>query len=210
LSVADSAERIVLNALGTTTMLDDLKTQLGSSIVTMRRFLERPITMTQGNVTLGVPESTLRQQAREEKRRRVKQMKRDLYQMLEQHPGSRQIMRHLDLAERTLRAGGLDALEALPIRIIAKALAQMERLVWDWSPAGLAELRSRMAVIVKNRAREVAAAEAVSTSSLELEMAETDVTEVEQSAFAEMERSWAGQMPEGVAAAKAAEEQKAA
>jgi hypothetical protein len=190
-------------------MLDDLKTQFGSSLGNMRRFLQRPITVTQGNVTLGVPASALRQQAREEKRQRVKHMKRHLYTMLEQHPGSRQLMRHLDLAERTLRSGGIEALEALPIRVIAKALAQMERLVWDWSPAGLAELRSRMAVMVKNRANEVTP-EAVSTSSLELEMLETDLTEVEHSAFAEMERSWAGQMPEAVAAAKVEEEEKKA
>jgi hypothetical protein len=147
----------------------------------------------------------LKEQARNERRRREKQMRRDLYQMLEQHPGSRQIMRHLDLAERTLRSGGIKAFEALPIRVIAKALAQMERLVWDWSPEGLAELRSRMAVMVKNRSREVTA-EAISTASLELEMSQTDVTEVEHSEFEEMERSWAGQMPEAVAAAKAESE----
>jgi hypothetical protein len=190
------------------TMLDDLKTQLGSSMHTVRRFLQRPITVTQGNVTLGVPASALKEQARDERRRREKRMRRDLYQMLEQHPGSRQIMRHLDLAERTLRSGGLKAFEALPIRVIAKALAQMERLVWDWSPAGLAELRSRMAVMVKNRSREVTA-EAISTASLELEMAQThvtDVTEVEHAEFEEMERSWAGQMPAAIAAAKAESE----
>ena len=53
-------------------------------------------------------------------------MRHDLYQLLEQHPASRQLVRHLDLVERTLRRGGLEALEALPIRVITKALAQLE------------------------------------------------------------------------------------
>ena len=188
-------------------MLDDLKSQLGHSVQSMRRFLERPISMTQGNVTLGVPASSLRDQAQEERRQRVRQMRRDLYQLMQQHPDSRQLMRHLDWVERTLRHEGYAAVEALPVRVIAKALAQLERLVWDWSPAGLAELRSRMAVMVKSR-RPEAEAYAASTAAVELDMATspchaTDVSEVDHAAFEEMERSWAGQMPEGMATASA-------
>jgi hypothetical protein len=184
-------------------MLDDLKSQLGSSMHTVGRFLVRPITVKKGNVTLGLTESTLRAQAREEKRERVKRMRRDLFTLMEQHPESRQLMRHLDLAERTLRHGGLQALEKLPVRVIAKALAQMERLVWDWTPVGLAELRSRMAVMVKNRAhepsRQAAAVEAPEPDTSRA----ADVTEVEHAEFEEMERSWAGRMPEGVMSAQA-------
>jgi hypothetical protein len=185
-------------------MLDDLKSQLGSSMHTVGRFLVRPITVKKGNVTLGLTASTLRAQAREDKRERVKRMRRDLFTLMEQHPESRQLMRHLDLAERTLRQGGLQALEKLPIRVIAKALTQMERLVWDWSPVGLAELRSRMAVMVKSRAHEPTREAATVEASEPDTSRAADVTEVEHAEFEEMERSWDGRMPEGLRSAQAA------
>jgi hypothetical protein len=188
-------ERIRIDTSRFRTMLDDLKNQLGSSMKNVRRFLERPITLVEGNVTLGVSQSSLRAQAREEKRRHERLMKRDLYQLLEQHPSSRQLLRYLDLVERTLRRGGLDALEDLPVRVIAKALHEMERLVWDWSSAGLAELRSRLAVMVKTRPLD-AQREAANTAALELDEARrADVSEVDHAMYEEMERSWTGVMP---------------
>lgn len=173
-------------------MLNDLKTQFSHSMQTMRRLLQQPI---------GAVESSHspRSQAREERRQRVRRMRRDLYQLLEQHPASRQLMRHLDLVERTLRAQGLTAVEALPARVIAKALVQLERLVWDWSPVGLAELRSRLAVIVKNQPIDVRAPAA---RSIPQELA--DVTEVDHATFEAMARSWHGRVPEAASAAQAA------
>ena len=187
-------------------MLNDLKAQLGSSMQTVRRFLERPISVKKGGLTLGVPASSQRAQARDEQRQRVRRMRRDLYELMQQHPGSRQLMRHLDLVEHTLRREGFAAVEKLPVRVIAKALTQLERLVWDWTPVGLAELRSRLAVMVKNRVPE-AEQEAASTAALELDLVShhtggvTEVTEVDHAEFEEMERSWAGQLPAGAAAA---------
>ena len=185
-------------------MLNDLQSKFGSSMKTVRRFLQRPLSVQQGNLTLGVAASNLRAQARDDHRQRVRRMRRDLYELMQQHPSSRQLMRHLDLVERTLRHEGYTAVEALPVRVIAKALTQLERLVWDWSAPGLAELRSRLAVMVKNRQPE-AEQDAANTAALELDMAThhgtADVTEVDHADFEEMERSWAGQMPEGVAKA---------
>jgi hypothetical protein len=184
-------------------MLDVLKSQLGSSIHSVKRFLERPISVRAGNVTLGVAASNQRQQARDQKRQRDRLMKRELYTLMEQHPSSRQLMRHLDLVERTLRKGGLDAVEKMPVRVLMQALTQLERLVWDWSALGLAELRSRIAVMVKTRPMETEREEALSTASIELELAgHADVSEVDHATFEEMERSWIGAMPAGVAAAK--------
>lgn len=187
-------------------MIKDLKAQLGSSMQTMRRFLQRPVSVGKGTLTLGVPPSHLRKQAREEERQRVRRMRRDLYELMEQHPGSRELMRHLDMLERTLRRDGYTAVEVLPVRVVTKALAQLEKLVWDWSPTGLAELRSRLAVMVKNRQPE-ADQEAASTAAIELDMAtqhsSADVSEVDHATFEEMERSWIGEMPAGAAAAQA-------
>ena len=203
--------RMCLSASGLTTMFNDFKSHLGNSMHSVKRFLERPITVSEGNVTLGIPQSSLREQQREERRAKVRTMKRDLYTLLEQHPTSRTVMRYLDLVERTLRRGGLEAIEALPVRVISKALVEMERLVWDWSPAGLAELRSRLAVMVKTRPPE-AETGAPTTASIALDdfgrstdlgdLAE--VTEVDHSAYEETERSWAGQMPAELAAAQKA------
>ncbi len=179
-------------------MLNDLKSQLGDSMNTMRRLFQRPAS--------GDPARSARAQEREERRQRVRRMRRDLYTLLEQHPTSRELMRHLDLVERTLRQQGFAAVEALPVRVIAKALNQLERLVWDWSPVGLAELRSRMAVIVKTRPAEAAPEATTVPEAHELAIDShqaAEVTEVDHAAFEEMERSWSGRMPSTVAAALA-------
>ena len=184
-------------------MLNDIKSQFGSSLHTVRRFLQRPINVDKGNLSLGLSPSAERAQAREARRLRDRPMKRDLYLLLAQHPSSRQLMRHLDVVERTLRRGGLEALEALPIRVITKALTQLEMLVRDWSPTGLAELRSRMAVMVKTRPPETARETELRESRGFETVFDADVSEVEHSEFEEMERSWFGQLPEAVATAAA-------
>lgn len=188
-------------------MIKDLKAQLGSSMQAMRRFLQRPISVAQGTLTLGVPPVSLRKQSREEERQRVRRMRRDLYELMEQHPGSRKLMRHLDMVERCLRREGYAAVEALPVRVITKALAQLENLVRDWTKTGLAELRSRLAVMVKNRQPE-AEQDAASTAAIELDMAtqhsSADISEVDHATFEEMERSWIGEMPVGATEAQAA------
>ena len=186
-------------------MLQVLKSQLGDSMKSVRSFLQKPIKLDEGNLKLGVSKSHLDAQAREALRKRVRHMRRDLYDLLGQHPSSRRLMRHLATVERTLQERGIEGFEALPARVIAKALDEMENVVRDWSPAGLAELRSRMAVIVKNRPRDSepapldAAVESVSgpvsvhagfSASLP-----PDVTEVDHAEFEEMERSWVGVVP---------------
>ena len=182
-------------------MLNDLRSQLGNSMLTMRRFLQRPARGERGGAASGRPAGSRAAQSPDDPHERVRRMRRDLYELMQRHPDSRTLMRHLDLVERSLRREGYAAVEALPVRVIAKALTQLERLVWDWTPAGLAELRSRLAVMVKNRQPEARAA------AVELDMsshhAAADVSEVDHAVFEEMERSWAGQMPEGVARAAA-------
>jgi len=126
-----------------------------------------------------------------------KQMRRDLYTLLERHPASRQTMRHLDVIERTLRRVGIDAVEALPVKVLAKGLDELEALVWDWSPIGLAEVRSRLAVAVKRRRHEASAStpsqiERYDSSAPRIE---AEVNEVSHELYEEMERSWTGQMP---------------
>ena len=83
-----------------------------------------------------------------------RQMRRELYTLLQRHPASRQMMRHLDVIERTLRRTGIEAVEALPVKVLARGLDELEAVVWDWSQPGLAEVRSRLAVEGKRRRHE--------------------------------------------------------
>jgi len=182
-------------------MLQDLKTQLGQSMNSVRRLLQSPVRLGEGGgLTLGATKSSLRAQAREAERLCVRQMRRDLYRLLNQHPSSRLLVRRLATVEHTLATKGLAGVDALPVRVTAKALAELDALVRDWSPCGLAELRSRMAVIVKTRP---AGAEPVSTL-IDPASEWADITEVDHAEFEEMERSWVGVTPAGVQAAQKA------
>jgi hypothetical protein len=180
-------------------MLNDIKSQLGHSLHSVQRFLQRPISVDKGRMSLGLRPNTAGAQSREARHLRDRPMRHELHALLSQHPSSRQLMRHLDLVERTLRRGGREALEALPIRVITKALAQLELLVRDWSPAGLAELRSRLAVMVKTRPPETEREAALRESRSFDAAYNADVSEVEHAEFEEMERSWFGQLPEAAA-----------
>jgi|KBSMisStaDraftv2_1062788.scaffolds.fasta_scaffold588096_1 hypothetical protein len=187
-------------------MLNDLKSQLGHSMQAMRGLLFRPLPEAAGRAArrgTGRPRDPMRQ--------RTRLMKHDLYHLLEQHPSTRRLMRHLDVVDHALRRGGLAELEALPIGIIARALAELERLVWDWSPEGLAELRSRMAVMVRARPlvteRPIAvppkapAPEPLRATTPAHDLAgSVDVSEVDHAIFEEMERSWVGHAPTPAAA----------
>jgi hypothetical protein len=177
-------------------MLHDLRSQLGQSMSSVRQFLRTPIGFNASRASVSASTRSPRAQAHEENRKRVRHMKRDLYELLGQHPSSRQLMRRLATVEHTLHVGGLEGLEALPVRVIARALAEMDSLVRDWSPTGLAELRSRLAVIAKNRPAEAAAIDLKNdTSFADLASPSADVSEVDHAVFEEMERSWVGVVP---------------
>ncbi len=186
-----------------TIMLQVLKFQLGHSMSSVRQFLQKPIKLDEGHFALGASDSSLRAKAREENRKRVRHMKRDLHELFGQHPSSRRLMRRLATVEHSLNTKGLEGLEALPVRVIARALAEMEGLVRDWSPTGLAELRSRMAVIVKTRPHDKAEEVDLSTPTTrapvsvhgELAALPSDVSEVDHTEFEAMERSWVGFVP---------------
>ena len=88
----------------------------------------------------------------------LQKAKRDLALILEQLgvllaevPESRSALRHLVFVEAALQKKGLRALGKLPIAVLEKALEQLESLVTNWSPAGLASLRSKIAVAIMDR-----------------------------------------------------------
>ncbi|MDE2276636.1 MAG: hypothetical protein KGK09_10095, partial [Burkholderiales bacterium] len=77
--------------------------------------------------------------------------RQQLTALLDEVPGTRLAMRHLVFVEKALQKKGFRALGKLPSELLERALEQLETLVTNWSPVGLASLRSRMAVAVMER-----------------------------------------------------------
>ncbi|MBX3633848.1 MAG: hypothetical protein KF683_00365 [Rubrivivax sp.] len=74
-----------------------------------------------------------------------------LKELLDELPETRQTMRHLVFVEQALAKKGLKALRKVPLDVLQRALDQFEGLVTNWSPEGLANLRSKMAVTIIDR-----------------------------------------------------------
>lgn len=90
-------------------------------------------------------------EAAERERQELAQMIQLLGESLGQTPGTRDSLRHLVFVEQALQRVGLEALHSVPLDVLHKALVQFEGLVSNWSPAGLATLRSKMAVAIAER-----------------------------------------------------------
>jgi hypothetical protein len=132
---------------------------------------------------------------------RQKLMRKELHELLRKHPKTTSMLRHLTYVERTLRLKGVPGIDALPLNVLTKALAQLESLVRNWSVSGLDEVRSRLTLLIKNKeiiARNTGEADASNDLS---DSGSADVCEVSHSIFEEMERSWHGQVPANCAAA---------
>lgn len=71
--------------------------------------------------------------------------------LLAECPQSRSALRHLVLVEGAVAKKGLRVLHKLPLEVLQRGLEQLEGLVTNWSPEGLANLRSKMAVAVLDR-----------------------------------------------------------
>ena len=78
-------------------------------------------------------------------------MRSQLAAVLDELPETRHAMRHLAFVDQALGKKGLRALDKLPLDLMRHALDQFEGLVTNWSPVGLASLRSKMAVAIIRR-----------------------------------------------------------
>jgi hypothetical protein len=87
-------------------------------------------------------------------------MLQQLGPLLSGEPDTRQRCRHLVFVEHALDKKGLRALHKLPLDVLQPALDQLEGLVTNWAPEGLANLRSKLAVAVIDREHMDPAAEA--------------------------------------------------
>ena len=78
-------------------------------------------------------------------------MRTQLAAVLDGLPETRNTMRHLVFVDQALGKKGLRALDKLPLELMRHALDQLEGLVTNWSPVGLASLRAKMAVAIIRR-----------------------------------------------------------
>jgi hypothetical protein len=97
------------------------------------------------------PEAPADAAARKE-RERLALVRNELAAVLDELPGTRRALRHLVVVESALHSDGWQALQRLPVKVLRRALEQFEGLVTNWSPVGLATLRSKIAVAVNARA----------------------------------------------------------
>ncbi len=134
-----------------------------------------------------------RQRQGEEARRRASAetelLLAQLKALLDEVPETRRTLKQLVFVEHALQKKGLKALHKLPLPVLQKALEQLEGLVTNWSPAGLANLRSKMAVAIIDREhhdpekeadayRTAAVAEAPDSMPAEAAMAQPEVADV--------------------------------
>jgi hypothetical protein len=111
------------------------------------------------------------------------------------HDPTTQAVRHLSIVHDELHSGGWERVEALPFKVIDRALTEAE-ILGNEEPSPLlttiiAELRDQKATAEMRAAQE--AAEAEGGKPLVPEVSDTNFDEYEL-----MERSWAGTIPAGL------------
>jgi hypothetical protein len=94
---------------------------------------------------------TAGQQASQKEAAELALMREQLGALRSELPETRRTLRALVAIEQALAKKGLRALRKLPLDVMRRALEQFEGLVTNWSPAGLANLRSKMAVAIIER-----------------------------------------------------------
>jgi hypothetical protein len=118
-----------------------------------------------------------------------------LKRLLDLHPMTRRMMRHLGYFESELAAQGLAALAEIPIEVMSAALEQLDAIVTNWSDRHLADLRSRMAVALKERTLDAFFGPAGDRSNY-MSSSRLLVDDVSHSQFLELERQYLGLIPQ--------------
>jgi hypothetical protein len=90
----------------------------------------------------------------------------ELAALLNDLPETRATMRHLVFVEQAIAKKGLKVLHKVPLDVLERAHEQLENLVINWSAAGLANLRSKMAVAIIDREHPAAEADAYQTAAV--------------------------------------------
>ncbi len=91
------------------------------------------------------------EKAAQKEQQELELARRELATLLDEDARLRSNFRHLAFVEQALEKKGWRGLYKVPLDVLQKALQQLEALVSNWSPAGLAALRSKMAVAAIDR-----------------------------------------------------------
>lgn len=98
------------------------------------------------------PLERARQEAEQRRLKQVHDIRAQLATLFESHPGLGVKGSPMHAIDRALAVQGLAFLDSVPLAVLRPALESFEAAVLDWTPAGLAYLRSRMAVTLRERA----------------------------------------------------------
>jgi hypothetical protein len=99
-------------------------------------------------------------------------------------------MRHLGYIERAMRKNGPDALDDIPLDVLSKGFTQLKSLVTDWSRPGLAELRSRLSILIAAKEEELRRKQPNSRLSDFFTSTRMQVSEATPSDFVAVEKNW--------------------
>jgi hypothetical protein len=91
------------------------------------------------------------EKAAQKEQQELAMARQELAALLDEDARLRSNFRHLAFVEQALEKKGWRGLYKVPLDVLQKALQQLEALVSNWSPAGLAALRSKMAVAAIDR-----------------------------------------------------------
>ena len=120
-------------------------------------------------------------------------LRRALKAFLDLHPLTRRMLRHLGYLEHALATQGYKAFAEVPVEVLEVSLEQLESIVSNWSDRDLADLRSRLAVAVRDRLQDRFGGDRqlsdFATASRMM------IHDVPHSEFEELERQYQGLVP---------------
>ena len=99
------------------------------------------------------PAERLRRRHAERARAEIELIRKELAGVFNGMPGARRALPHLAYIDAELAAHGLAMLDSVALNLMKHALQELENAVINWSPSGLATLRSKLAVAVRERER---------------------------------------------------------
>ncbi len=135
------------------------------------------------------PEERMRLAAEKRAADELAAMRRELAAMLNDDPGSRARLPHLAYVEQQLAIQGLALLDKLSVALVRAAYKQLDDNVMNWSQVGLATLRSKLGVAVKERGLGHGQDNTEADAALPTDPATAPAMEVQESPLADSEQA---------------------
>lgn len=135
------------------------------------------------------PEDRLRLAAEKRAANELAAMRQELTAMLDDDPGARARLPHLAYVEQQLAIQGLALLDKLSVALLRAAYKQLDDNVMNWSQVGLATLRSKLGVAVKERGLGHGQDSAEADAALPTDPASAPAMEVQESPLADSEQA---------------------